>query len=117
MLDTDQIIMLRTTLRHAADHLDEVREAIRDEYHDGSAAPADVNQQLCPLLNTIEEYAQELRQALVTMVTGGLSDDGSGDWFVGDQGPYDTLAEALRFRDDDDTRFVTQAQYHAPGED
>lgn len=117
MIDTAEIIALRTTLRHAADHLDEVREAIREEYHDGAAAPADVNMELCPLLNTIEGYAQELRQALVTMVTGGLSDGGGGDWFVGDDGPYDTLAEALRFRDDDDTGFVTQAEFGAPGED
>jgi hypothetical protein len=109
MLDTDEIIGLRHTLRHAATHLDEVLEAITEDYHNGNKAPADVTSQLLPYLNSIENYATTLRHALTVMATGGLADNGEGNWWIGDgDGPYDTLAAALAAREDDEPAFVTQ---------
>jgi hypothetical protein len=108
MLDTDEIIGLRHTLRHAATHLDEVLEAITEDYHNGNKAPADVTSQLLPYLNSIENYVTTLRHALTVMATGGLADNGEGNWWIGDgDGPYDTLAAALANREDDEG-FVTQ---------
>jgi hypothetical protein len=109
MLDTDEIIGLRHTLRHAATHLDEVLEAITEDYHNGNKAHPDVTSQLLPYLNSIENYATTLRHALTVMAAGGLADNGEGNWWIGDgDGPYDTLAAALAAREDDEPAFVTQ---------
>lgn len=102
MFTDPDLASMRTTLQHAANHLDEVRQDITDPYHAGEKAPAAVLQQLCPTLNAIERYAQELRTALITMAAGGLTDDGQGDWYLGDAGPYGTLYEALQAKTDDE---------------
>lgn len=113
LTDTD-IAAMRTTLRHAANHLDEVREDLNEPYHAGDMAPADANTSLVPLLTAIEEYALMIRHAVITMITGGLSDVGGGDWYLGSDGPYDTLAEAQEARrddaDDPDDRFISQGR-------
>jgi hypothetical protein len=106
------IASMRAALRHAADHLSEVREEAADPYHAGESAPVGVSLQLCPLLNAIESYAQEIRHALVTMATGGLLDDGQGHWYLGDAGPYDTLEEALTARGDDLSELAIQDHEH-----
>jgi hypothetical protein len=109
MFTDADIASMRTTLQHAANHLDEVRQDLTDPYHAGEQAPAAVLQQLVPTLNAIERYGQELRTALITMAQGGLTDDEDGDWYAGDAGPFDTLGEALAFKAADELdEFVTQ---------
>lgn len=110
--DTD-IAAMRRTLKHAADHLDEVMDEVTGPYHAGEAAPASFTElsaasDLCPLLNCIENHTQTLRHALIVMATGGLTDNGQGNWWIGDgDGPYDTLAAALAARTEAES-FVTQ---------
>jgi hypothetical protein len=108
LTDTD-IASMRAAIRHALNHLDEVREDINDQYLGGDSAPETVITQLIAGLNTVEEYATELRAALTMMVTGGLRDDGRGGWYVSNEGgPYATLDEALAVRDDDGVSLVIQ---------
>lgn len=92
------IAAMRAALRHAADHLDEVRDDIAGPYHAGDQAPAEVISQLIPTLNTLAEYVREVRAALIVMAGGGLRDDGKGDWMVGAAGPYNEMADALAAR-------------------
>jgi hypothetical protein len=125
MWDPEDIAAMRVTLRHAADHLSEVRDDVDGPYHEKGAAPADVITTLCPLLNAIETYVHEVRHALTVMAAGGLADDGQGDWWVGTDGPYDTLEEALTRSEEDyggpseGAPFVIQNSDcgHDPGED
>jgi hypothetical protein len=109
MFTDADLASMRTTLVHAANHLDEVRQDVTDPYHDGEQAPAEVLQQLVPTLNAIMTYSAELRTALITMTAGGLTEDGNGAWYAGDAGPFDTLYEALRAKADGELdEFVIQ---------
>ena len=117
MGDTLDIAAVRDELKHAADHLTQALDSIDKPYHDGEEAPAQVIHDLLPWLNSIGTYAQTAVQALLVMATGGLTENDGENWMIGDHGPFDTLAEALDWRADNDDVSEFILQTHEPEDD